>query len=74
MYSRIAGYEDTNDSERLAQDTARRVIVGPRGPERQAASTSTLSRFETDVLTQRHNLEGLARMNAQWGELTKART
>ena len=66
VYSRLAGYEDTNDAERLAQDPAMRVIVGRRGPERQAASTNTMSRFETEVLTQGHNLEGLARMNAQW--------
>ena len=66
VYSRVAGYEDTNDAERLAQDPAMRVIVGRRGPERRAASTNTMSRFETEVLTQGHNLEGLARMNAQW--------
>ena len=41
VYSRVAGYEDTNDAERLAQDPAMRVIVGRRGPERQAASTNT---------------------------------
>ena len=38
-YSRLDGYEDTNDAERMAQDPAMRVIVGRRGPERQAAST-----------------------------------
>ena len=47
VYSRLAGYEDTNDAERLAQDSAMRIIVGRRGPERQAASTNTMSRFET---------------------------
>ena len=66
VYSRVAGYEDTNDAERLAQDPAMRVIVGRRGPERQAASTNTMSRFETEVLTRKHNLEGLVRLNAQW--------
>ena len=66
VYSRLAGYEDTNDAERLAQDPAMRVIVGRRGLERQAASTNTTSRFETEVLTRKHNPEGLARMNAQW--------
>ena len=74
MYSRVAGYEDTNDAERLAQDPAMRVIVGRRGPERQAASTNTMSRFETEVLTQGHNLEGLARMNAQWVDGAMAHT
>ena len=55
VYSRLAGYEDTNDAERLAQDPAMRVIVGRRGLERQAASTNTMSRFETEVLTRKHN-------------------
>ena len=40
VYSRLAGYEDTNDAERLAQDPTMRIIVGRRGgPERPAAST-----------------------------------
>ena len=74
VYSRLAGYEDTNDAERLAEDPAMRVIVGRRGPERQAASTNTMSRFETEVLTQGHSLEGLARMNAQWVDGAMAHT
>ena len=74
VYSRLAGYEDTNDAERLAQDPAMRVIVGRRGLERQAASTNTMSRFETEVLTRQHNPEGLARMNAQWVDRAMAHT
>ena len=66
VYSRLAGYEDTNDAERLAQDPAMRVIVGWQGTDKQAASTNSMSRFETEVLTRPENLEGLARMNAQW--------
>jgi len=32
VYSRLAGYEDTNDAERLAVDPAIRRVVGmPRG-------------------------------------------
>ena len=31
VYSRLAGYEDTNDAERLAQGPAMRVIVGWQG-------------------------------------------
>ena len=34
VYIRLAGYEDTNDAERLAQDPAMRVIVGRRGLEK----------------------------------------
>ncbi|MDP6495471.1 MAG: IS1380 family transposase, partial [Dehalococcoidia bacterium] len=74
VYSRLAGYEDTNDAERLAQDPAMRVIVGRRAPERQAASTNTMSRFETEVLTREENPEGLVRLNAQWVERAMART
>ena len=51
-----------------------RVIVGRRGLERQAASTNTMSRFETKVLTRKHNPEGLARMNAQWVDRAMAHT
>ena len=74
VYSRLAGYEDTNDAERLAQDPVMRVIVGQRGPETQAASTNTISRFETEVLTQKRNLEWLARMNAQWVDCAMVHT
>ena len=31
VYSRLAGYEDTNDAERLADDPTMRVVVGDRG-------------------------------------------
>ena len=34
VYSRLAGYEDTNDTERLAQDPAMRVIVGWQGTDK----------------------------------------
>ena len=43
VYSRIAGYEDTKDAQRPAHDPAIRVIVGRRGPERQAASTNAVA-------------------------------
>ena len=67
VYSRLAGYEDTNDAERLSDDPTMRVVVGRRdGPERPAASTNTMSRFETEVLTQDGNVEGLGRVNATW--------
>src|SRR5271155_119224 len=52
VYSRLAGYEDTNDAERLSVDPAMRHVVGGRAKERTAASTSQMGRFETGVLTQ----------------------
>ena len=36
IYSRLAGYEDVNDAERLAVDPAIRHVVGGRGSERGA--------------------------------------
>ena len=51
VYSRLAGYEDTNDAERLAQDPAMRVIVSRRASEKRRLSrrrkspTSSLRRF-----------------------------
>ena len=66
VYSRLAGYEDTNDAERLADDPTMRVVVGDRGIDRPAASASAMSRFETEVLTQDSNVAGLGRLNAKW--------
>ena len=74
IYSRLAGYDDTNDAQRLAQDPAMRVVVGWQGSDRNAARTNTMSRFETETLTQEDNLQGLARMNFQWVEDAMART
>ena len=74
VYSRLAGYEDTNDAERLAQDPTMRIIVGDRGIDRPAASTNTMSRFETEVLTQDGNVEGLGRLNAKWVDGAMSRT
>ena len=53
IFSRLAGYDDTNDADRLAYDPAMRVVVGSQGSERKAASTSEMGRFETETLGQR---------------------
>lgn len=74
IYSRLAGYDDTNDAERLAQDPAMRVVVGWQGSDRSAASANTMSRFETEILTRENNLKELARMNAQWVDGAMAHT
>ena len=66
VYGRVAGYEDTNDAQRLAVDPAMRHVVGGRARERNAASTSEMSRFETFVLTQRKNLEALMNLSGGW--------
>ena len=66
VYSRLAGYEDTNDADRLSVDPAMRHVVGGRASEHSAASTSQMGRFETEVLTQGHNLSELAMLPGMW--------
>ena len=74
IFSRLAGYDDTNDADRLAKDPAMRVVVGWQGSERKAASTSEIGRFETETLTEEKNLKGLAQMNSHWVERAMAHT
>ena len=74
IYSRLAGYDDTNDAVRLSQDPAMRVIVGWQGSERKGASTSEIVANEyrlggtgdgphpTPGVTQEDNRQALARM------------
>ncbi len=65
VYSRLAGYEDLNDAERLSQDPTFRLIGSEKIWERGAALPSRLHWFETEVLTQSANLHGLATMNRE---------
>ena len=65
VYSRLAGYEDVNDADRLAQDPAFRLMGSERIWERGAALTSRLQSFETELLTQEGNLSGLAVINRE---------
>ncbi len=66
VLSRLAGYEDTNDAERLSVDPTMRFVVGGRASEHKAASTSQMSRFETEVLTQPENLAALTDLSGKW--------
>lgn len=68
IYSRLAGYEDVNDAERLAVDPAMRHVVGGRAAEadNEAASMSVVGRFETEILSQRCNLTALMNLSSQW--------
>jgi len=61
VFSRLAGYEDTNDAERLRVDPAMRHVVGGRAKHRNAASRSHMGRFETEVLTDPYHLDALMR-------------
>ena len=51
-----------------------RVIAGWRGAKKPAASTNSMSRFETEVLTQPENLDGLANVNTRWVQQGMAST
>jgi hypothetical protein len=65
VYSRLAGYEDVNDAERLSQDPTFRLIGSAKIWERGAALTSRLQSFETEMLTEDWNFAGLARINRE---------
>ena len=65
VYSRLGGYEDVNDAERLAQDPTFRLMGSERIWERGAALTSRVQSFETELLTQEENLSGLAAINRE---------
>jgi Transposase DDE domain group 1 len=63
VYSRLAGYEDLNDAERLSQDPAFRLIGSEKVWDRGAALTSRLQTFETEMLAEEENFAGLGRLN-----------
>ncbi len=65
IYSRLAGYEDTNDAERLAEDPTFRMLASRERRETSIALTSTLHWFETEVLAEERNYQGLARLNVE---------
>ena len=66
IYGRLAGYEDTNDAERLCVDPAMRQVVGERAKDKTAGSVSQMGRFETEILTQPQNLKVLMNQPGQW--------
>jgi len=58
VYSRLAGYPDTNDADRLAQDPALRLVVSRQASEKRAAARTTVGRFETELLASEENRRG----------------
>jgi hypothetical protein len=62
VYSRLAGYEDVNDAQRLSVDPVMRAVTGKK-KRKNAASVNTVGRFETEVLPLKKNLEGLSEIN-----------
>ena len=65
VYSRLAGYEDVNDAERLSQDPTFRLIGSEKTWEQGAALTFRLQTFETEMLSKVENFVGLARINRE---------
>jgi len=66
VYARLAGYEDVNDQELLLRDPAMRAVIGKKALERNAASSQTVSRFETETLATDENLAALQAINHAW--------
>ena len=66
VFGHLGGYEDVNDAERLGRDPAMRSIVGGKAVERQAASTSQMGRFETELLASDENFTALTVLSGQW--------
>ena len=73
IYSRLAGYEDVNDADRLSVYSVMRHVIGGRAADRLAASTSQVARFETEVLRHPDNLAALMDMPGQWVDLIHQR-
>ena len=65
VYSRLAGYEDVNDAERLARDPSFRLIGSEKIWDRGAALPSRLQSFEAQMLAEDGNFSGLARLNRE---------
>src|ERR1700680_2242942 len=66
VFSRLAGYEDVNDAERLRHDPAIQWIVGGKASHSRAASPSQIGGFETQWLAADKNLLALADLSGQW--------
>jgi len=73
VFSRLAGYEDTNNAERLCVDPTMRHVVGGRANWRNAASRSHMGRFETEVLTQPHHVDSLLDLSGKWIDRVRER-
>jgi hypothetical protein len=69
IYSRLAGYEDVNDAERLCLDPTLRTVVGGRAKDHTAASTSEMARFETETLSTTEILTHVMDLSGQWIDL-----
>jgi hypothetical protein len=71
IYSRLAGYEDVNDAQRLSVDPVMRAVTGKK---KNAATVTTMGRFETEILILKENLIGLSEINGRWFERAMEKT
>ena len=71
VYTRLAGYEDVNDAQRLSVDPVMRAVTGKK---KNAAGVNTVGRFETEILTLRENIDSLSEINGSWVERAMERT
>ena len=72
-YSRLAGYENVNNGDRLGVDPVMRQVVGGRAVTQDAASTSQVGRSETEVLGHPNNLATLTAMPGAWVDRVRQR-
>jgi len=66
VFSRLAGYEDVNDADRLCRDPGMRQLIGGRAVKRGAVFASAMGRFETATPNQAENLGALADLSGHW--------
>jgi hypothetical protein len=66
VFGRLGGYDDVNDADRLSLDPVMRWIIGGHAVMKQAASTSQMGRFETEVLATNANVEALTDISGVW--------
>ena len=74
VFGRLAGYEDTNDAERLRFDPSMRRVIGGRAKDHRGASTTQMSRFETVLLASARNLGALSDLSGRWIDRIHERT
>jgi len=66
LFGRLGGYDDVNDADRLGRDPAMRWIIGGHAVTKQAASTSQMGRFETELLASDENFAALTDLSGVW--------
>ena len=66
VFGRLGRYDDVNDADRLSLDPVMRWIVDGHAVTKQAALSSQMGRFETEVPATEENLAALPDLFGQW--------